>query len=97
VKGGHLGQSDDARDVFFDGKVEEVLSARFVKGVRTHGTGCVYSAAICAALARGKKLVEAVHAAKHFVTQAILNSYRTGKHCQLGVQSGLKNTVAIRG
>jgi len=86
VKGGHIVRSGQARDVFLDGKTNLVLSARFVKRTRTHGTGCVYSAAICAALARGMNLRQAIQAGKRFVTEAILNSYRTGKHHQLGVK-----------
>jgi pyridoxine kinase len=46
-----------ATDIFFDGKTELLLHCR-VKGVRTHGTGCTYSAAICAALALGYDLPE---------------------------------------
>ena len=36
-----------AMDIFFDGKTELLLSAPFVRGISTHGTGCTYSAAIC--------------------------------------------------
>ena len=37
----------------------------------THGTGCVTSAAITANLANGMNVVEAVGAAKSFITRAI--------------------------
>ena len=60
VKGGHLKSSREAVDIFFDGKTELLLSAPFVKGIRTHGTGCTYSAAICAALALGHDLPRAL-------------------------------------
>jgi len=83
VKGGHLRGGREASDIFFDGKTELLLSAPFVKGVRTHGTGCTYSAAICAALALGHKLPRAVQIGKNFVTAAIANSYRIGKHFAL--------------
>jgi hydroxymethylpyrimidine/phosphomethylpyrimidine kinase len=85
LKGGHLRGSRYATDVFFDGKIEVLLRARFVKGIRTHGTGCVYSAAICAALAQGKKLPQAVQIGKRFVTRAILKSRRVGDHFVLGI------------
>ncbi|HEU5396812.1 MAG TPA: bifunctional hydroxymethylpyrimidine kinase/phosphomethylpyrimidine kinase, partial [Verrucomicrobiae bacterium] len=78
VKGGHLRDAAQATDLFFDGQQEITLSSPFVKGVRTHGTGCVYSAAICAGLALGKDLPSAVRAGKKFVTQAISRSYRIG-------------------
>jgi len=84
LKGGHLREARQASDIFFDGKIRLRLSAPFVKGVRTHGTGCVYSAAICAALALGQALPQAVQTGKKFVTRAIQDSYRIGKHFALG-------------
>jgi hydroxymethylpyrimidine/phosphomethylpyrimidine kinase len=85
VKGGHLRDSRQATDIFFDGKNEIILRAPFVKNIRTHGTGCVYSAAICAALAQRKSLQEAVRVGKRFVMRAILKSYRVGNHFALGL------------
>ena len=84
VKGGHLKNSSMAIDVFFDGETELLLSAPFVKGVSTHGTGCTYSAAICAALALGHDLPRAVEIGKNFITAAIADSYRIGKSFALG-------------
>jgi hydroxymethylpyrimidine/phosphomethylpyrimidine kinase len=96
VKGGHLknspaatgrrnrGGGRDAVDIFFDGKTELLLSAPFVKGVCTHGTGCTYSAAICAALALGHDLPRAVEIGKRFVTAAISGSYKIGRYFALG-------------
>jgi hydroxymethylpyrimidine/phosphomethylpyrimidine kinase len=84
VKGGHLRNSSQATDIFSDGKTELFLSAPFVKGIRTHGTGCTYSAAICAALALGNDLPQAVQIGKQFVTRAISDSYKIGKHFALG-------------
>jgi hydroxymethylpyrimidine/phosphomethylpyrimidine kinase len=84
VKGGHLKNSKEAMDIFFDGKTEILLSAPFVKNIRTHGTGCTYSAAICAALALGHDLPRAVEIGKHFVTAAISRSCKIGKHFALG-------------
>jgi len=84
IKGGHLKNMDEAADIFFDGKTELLLSAPFVKGVRTHGTGCVYSAAVCAALALGNDLPHAVQIGKRFVTKAISESYKIGNHFALG-------------
>ncbi|MCH7686215.1 MAG: bifunctional hydroxymethylpyrimidine kinase/phosphomethylpyrimidine kinase, partial [Planctomycetes bacterium] len=40
----------------------------------THGTGCVFSAAITARLGKGEDLVTAVKAAKQFITAAIQTS-----------------------
>ena len=84
VKGGHLKNSRAAIDVFFDGETELLLSAPFIKGVSTHGTGCTYSAAICAALALGHDLPHSVEIGKRFVTAAISRSYKIGTHFALG-------------
>lgn len=83
VKGGHLKLGNEAVDVLFDGKRFTVLKARRIKGISTHGTGCTYSAAITAFLARGEKLERAVFLAKNFITHAIRHSYRAAKHATL--------------
>ncbi|HEY2082184.1 MAG TPA: bifunctional hydroxymethylpyrimidine kinase/phosphomethylpyrimidine kinase [Verrucomicrobiae bacterium] len=80
VKGGHLRHSKDAIDIFFDGENELLLSAPFVKGVHTHGTGCTYSAAVTGYLALGYELPEAVAQAKEYISQAIVQSQAAGKH-----------------
>lgn len=66
VKGGHL--TGDPIDLLLDenGTWYEVGSAR-VALAETHGTGCVYSAAITAGLALRKPLPEAVGDAKNHV------------------------------
>jgi hydroxymethylpyrimidine/phosphomethylpyrimidine kinase len=83
VKGGHLRGGHEAIDVLFDGANEWLLSAPFVRGVSTHGTGCTYSAAITAYLALGCKLPEAVRRAKIFITKAIAQSQHLGEHSTL--------------
>jgi hydroxymethylpyrimidine/phosphomethylpyrimidine kinase len=78
VKGGHL--DGDALDllVLEDGDVREFSAAR-VDTKHTHGTGCTYSAAITAELAKGTGLVEAVSLAKTFVTEAIRSNPGLGR------------------
>jgi len=83
IKGGHLRHRASAIDIFFDGATELELASRFVTGVSTHGTGCTYSAAICAALALGRDLPQAVAMGKKFVTAAIAESYGAGKYSSL--------------
>ena len=83
VKGGHLRGGREAVDIYLDGRTELLLSAPFIKDIRTHGTGCTYSAAIAAYLARGCPLPQAVKHAKQFVTRAIAVSYRFGKYSAL--------------
>jgi hydroxymethylpyrimidine kinase/phosphomethylpyrimidine kinase len=86
VKGGHLRGLNEAVDIYFDGKQELLLSAPFVRGIRTHGTGCAYSAAITAFLARGCPLAQAVTRGKEFITQAIARSRVTAGHAVLGLE-----------
>ena len=73
VKGGHL--AGDALDLLLtgSGEVHEYTAAR-IETRHTHGSGCTYSAAITAELAKGTPLAEAVRLAKEFVTRAILTN-----------------------
>ncbi len=73
VKGGHLGGAESV-DILFDGERHTVFSAERVETRNTHGTGCTLSSAIAACLARGATLVEAVEAAKDYLTEALLRS-----------------------
>jgi hydroxymethylpyrimidine/phosphomethylpyrimidine kinase len=76
VKGGH---ADDATDVFFDGSQLIELPAQRIDTRNTHGSGCVFSAAIAAWLARGADPQTAVRKAKAFITEAIANSLEIGR------------------
>jgi len=70
LKGGHL-RGRRAIDVLSFGDCTKEYSAAFLPGVKTHGTGCTYSAAITAELAKGAKLPRAIATAKRFVSSAI--------------------------
>jgi len=74
VKGGHL-SGNEAIDLLFVGDNVIEFSAPFSRGVATHGTGCTYSAAITAELAKGLSLEEAVRRAKEFVSATIAQHY----------------------
>lgn len=78
VKGGHL--QGDALDLLYleSGEARE-FSAPRIETRHTHGTGCTYSAAITAELAKGTALVEAVSRAKTFVTEAIRTNPGLGR------------------
>ena len=80
VKGGHLRGLKEAVDIFYDGRQELLLSAPFIRGVSTHGTGCTYSAAIAGHLARGHALPRAVQRAKEYITRAIARSRSAAGH-----------------
>ena len=60
VKGGHL-PGDDLVDVLYDTQgVCSVFSAKRIKSVNSHGSGCTLASAIAAGLAKGLTLQEAV-------------------------------------
>ena len=79
IKGGHLDALPDAVDIFFDGQAHYELKAPRIDTKNTHGTGCTYSAAVCAALSRGFSPLDAVKEAKDYVTYAIMRSFKLGK------------------
>jgi hydroxymethylpyrimidine/phosphomethylpyrimidine kinase len=69
VKGGHL--EGDAIDILYHGGEFSEFSAPRSNTRHTHGTGCTYSAAITAFVARGLAIPDAVGHAKLFITEAI--------------------------
>jgi len=77
VKGGHL--EGDAVDVLYTSGLVRELRAPRIQTRHTHGTGCTYSAAIAAELARGAPLEQAVERAKIFVTEAIRSAPGLGR------------------
>jgi hydroxymethylpyrimidine/phosphomethylpyrimidine kinase len=76
VKGGHDGE--DVTDVYWDGIQLVELKAERIATDNTHGSGCVFSAAITAALAKGRGPLDAVREAKEFITGAIERSLELG-------------------
>ena len=78
VKGGHL--RGEAIDLMYTsaGEFHEFASPR-LDTRHTHGTGCAFSAAITAELAKGTELVKAVRIAKDFVTEAIRSNPGLGR------------------
>jgi hydroxymethylpyrimidine kinase/phosphomethylpyrimidine kinase len=76
VKGGHAG--GDATDIYFDGRKMVDLTARRIDTINTHGSGCTFSAAIAAGLARGLEPLAAATEAKAFITRAIESALEIG-------------------
>jgi hydroxymethylpyrimidine kinase/phosphomethylpyrimidine kinase len=70
VKGGHLDGPETLDILYHDGVFTELRAPR-LETRHTHGTGCSYSAAIAAFLARGLGMPEAVRRAHSFVHEAI--------------------------
>lgn len=69
VKGGHL--EEEPTDILYDGREFYAFAGVRCATRHTHGTGCTFSAAITAELAKGKPLAEAVATAKAFIAAAI--------------------------
>lgn len=81
IKGGHAHGTPgpSATDLYFDGKDFREFSAPRIDTPHTHGTGCTFSAAIAAHLARGAAPERAVELAKAFVTEAIRHAFPLGR------------------
>ncbi len=79
VKGGHLAASP-ATDLLVTPEGSRRFQGTWVSSRHTHGTGCIYSAAIATHLARGLSLAAAIGMAKEFVTEAILWGFPLGDH-----------------
>jgi hydroxymethylpyrimidine/phosphomethylpyrimidine kinase len=77
VKGGH--SEGDAVDILFDGNNFFEFPAPRVDTKHTHGTGCTFSSAIAANLARGFSVNEAVEKAKAYICAAIIHAPKLGK------------------
>ncbi|OGQ04552.1 MAG: bifunctional hydroxymethylpyrimidine kinase/phosphomethylpyrimidine kinase [Deltaproteobacteria bacterium RIFCSPLOWO2_01_44_7] len=69
VKGGHL--EKDALDILYDGTEVHEFRATRIPGRSPRGTGCRFSSAIAAGLAKGWGLKEAVQEAKNYLTSYI--------------------------
>ncbi|MBF6570096.1 MAG: bifunctional hydroxymethylpyrimidine kinase/phosphomethylpyrimidine kinase [Candidatus Binataceae bacterium] len=83
IKGGHPFSGSSAfpataDDLFYDGKRFIVLEGKRIAEASIHGSGCIFSAAIAAHLARGDELELAIRAAKSVIESAIRNRVRLG-------------------
>ena len=70
LKGGHM-EGGDSPDFLYDGLKVIELPAKRVATKNTHGTGCTLSAAIAALLPQYPSAVDAIHAAKGYLTAAL--------------------------
>jgi len=91
ITGGHI-EGDTKNDwlFMFDGEKilsEYVFSDVTVSSMNSHGTGCTFSSAITALLARGLQLPQAVSGAKHYITEAL----KAGKDVHIGDGHGPLN------
>lgn len=77
VKGGHMTGEYSIDILYYKGHYYEYKAER-INTNTTHGTGCSFSAAITAMLARGESIPRAVEVAKEFITTAIRYGLRVG-------------------
>lgn len=76
IKGGHA--EGPPVDLLFDGRDFTEYPAERIESRNTHGTGCTFSAAIAAELAKGLGVADAVGEAKRYTTEAIRQAPRIG-------------------
>ncbi|MEX0568810.1 MAG: bifunctional hydroxymethylpyrimidine kinase/phosphomethylpyrimidine kinase, partial [Candidatus Njordarchaeota archaeon] len=77
VKGGHLDGKKSVDILYWEREYAYFESPR-IYTKNTHGTGCTYSAAITAEIAKGKRIIDAVKTAKEFIHIAILYGLSLG-------------------
>ncbi|MBD3289486.1 bifunctional hydroxymethylpyrimidine kinase/phosphomethylpyrimidine kinase [candidate division KSB1 bacterium] len=78
VKGGHLAGEPDAVDVVYDGQDFTLLRSERFNTKNTHGTGCTFSSAIAAGLAKGYMPLNAIKSAKQYISAAIRENVPLG-------------------
>ena len=81
IKGGKaLAYDDQAVDLFYDGESFKLLATPKVASSYNHGAGCTFAASVCANLANGLSVEEAVIEAKQFVSAAIAHGWALNEH-----------------
>nr|WP_238942743.1 bifunctional hydroxymethylpyrimidine kinase/phosphomethylpyrimidine kinase [Planococcus beigongshangi] len=79
IKGGHADNPLIAEDYCLDQNGESfVLRSARIHTQQTHGTGCTFSAALAAELAKGRALPEALVTAKRFIQAALTHQLHIG-------------------
>ena len=78
IKGGHFFKGDKVTDILLEDKKFSIFSHARLK-FESHGGGCTFSAALCANIARGKKLSDAVDSARLFTVESIRGATKTGR------------------
>ena len=78
IKGGHDLQIEESTDLLYDGSHSFIFTEKRYPTKNTHGTGCTFSAAITAEIAKGLSVYDAVAVAKNFITEAIKEDLEIG-------------------
>jgi hydroxymethylpyrimidine/phosphomethylpyrimidine kinase len=101
IKGGH-DTEETVIDLFYDGVQFVPFSGRRIRTKHTHGTGCTFSAAITAELAKGKEVLSCIATAKQFIQAAIEEELAIGQghgptnHWAFRKREGNRNEPQVR-
>ena len=79
LKGGHDENLEESEDLLYDGHTFTLFQSKRIPTKNTHGTGCTFSAAITAGIAKGLAVNHAVSKAKDFIQAAIQFDLEIGK------------------
>ncbi|MGI0086360.1 MAG: bifunctional hydroxymethylpyrimidine kinase/phosphomethylpyrimidine kinase [Nitrosotalea sp.] len=77
IKGGHM-QDNKVTDLLLENKKFHMFSQKRLPR-ESHGGGCIFSAALCVNIAKGKRLSEATRLAQKISFESIKNATRIGK------------------
>lgn len=77
IKGGHFLSGSKVVDILLENKKFHTFSHDRLQ-FENHGGGCTFSAALCANIARGKKLSDAVDIARLFTLESMKNAAKIG-------------------
>ncbi len=80
IKGGKALPTEKAVDLFYNGAEFKLLETEKVASTHNHGAGCTFAASVCANLANGLSVVEAVIEAKEFVAAAIQHGWALNQY-----------------
>jgi hydroxymethylpyrimidine kinase/phosphomethylpyrimidine kinase len=95
IKGGHR-SGNMCTDYWTDGTDSFYFVSPRIQTTATHGTGCILSAALTAALTSGKKIPEAIFIAKTFLNQCLKEPIQAGAGINPVWIKSFKNNPADR-
>ncbi|KGR85749.1 bifunctional hydroxymethylpyrimidine kinase/phosphomethylpyrimidine kinase [Lysinibacillus odysseyi] len=80
IKGGKALPTEKAVDLFYNGSEFKLLETEKIASTYNHGAGCTFAASVCANLANGLSVEEAVIEAKEFVAAAIQHGWALNEY-----------------
>ena len=80
IKGGKALATENAVDLFYNGTEFKLLETEKVASTYNHGAGCTFAASVCANIANGLCVEEAVIEAKQFVAASIKHGWALNEY-----------------